>query len=105
MCARIEAEKVRKSISTFAPLVTNSPLFTYLAKLGPLSACSRTRRADRAALRPEHAPRRTRTPSLLIRSQAERHTARNLEADETEGKGMNPREEPPKPVGHSGGQP
>src|SRR5437870_6322421 len=70
MCARIEAEKVRKSISTFAPLVTNSPLFTYLAKLGPLSACSRTRRADRAALRPEHAPRRTRTPSLLIRSQA-----------------------------------
>src|SRR5260370_18518770 len=31
--------------------------------------------------------RRTRTPSLLIGSQAERRTARNLEADETEGRG------------------
>src|SRR6266550_1476124 len=42
----------------------------------PPTSWSRTRRANRAALRPEllatwlHAPRRTRTPSLLIRSQA-----------------------------------
>jgi hypothetical protein len=48
------------------------------------------------------ASRGARTPRLLIRSQAERRTARNLEADETEGKGTNPREEPPKRGGHSG---
>src|SRR2546426_490984 len=46
-----------------------------LARIGasgfePPTSWSRTSRANRAALRPEHAPRRTRTPSLLIRSQA-----------------------------------
>src|SRR5207245_4485512 len=45
----------------------------------PPTSWSRTRRANRAALRPEHAPRRTRTPSLLIRSHvcgySKRHAA------------------------------
>jgi len=51
-----------------------------------------------------NAPRRTRTPSLLIRSQSSGSTARKLEAEETEGKGTKPGEGPPKPAGHSGGQ-
>jgi hypothetical protein len=51
-----------------------------------------------------NAPRRTRTPSLLIRSQSHGRTARNLEADETEGKGKKAGEQPPKRGGHSGGQ-
>jgi hypothetical protein len=50
-----------------------------------------------------NAPRRTRTPSLLIRSQAERRTARKLEADETERNGAKAREGAPKRGGHSGG--
>src|SRR5438552_2158504 len=45
----------------------------------PPTSWFRTRRANRAALRPEHAPRRTRTPSLLIRSHvygdSKRHAA------------------------------
>jgi hypothetical protein len=57
-----------------------------------------------ATMAKANAPRRTRTPSLLIRSQSPGRTARKLEAEETEGKGMKAGEGLPKPVGHSGGQ-
>ena len=43
-------------------------------------------------------------PNLLIRSQAERRTARNLEADKTDGKGTKAGERRPKGGGHLGGQ-
>lgn len=51
------------------------------------------------------APRRTRTPSLLIRSQADPRTTRTAKADEPEGTPANPDEDPPKPAGYLGGQP
>src|SRR4029077_9651963 len=43
-----------------------------------------------------------RDPRVLIRSHAQRRTARNLEADEPEGKGAKAGEGRPKPAGHSG---
>jgi hypothetical protein len=60
-------------------------------KLRTLLACQnntvQTGRQSTGESRKSHAPRRTRTPSLLIRSQSPGRTARKLEAEEIEGKG------------------
>src|SRR5438552_17144503 len=53
MCARMEAQRVRKSVSTFAPSATNSAILHLLGENAPSSGLNPIQVRYRTALRPE----------------------------------------------------
>jgi len=53
MCARTEAERVRTSVSTFAPCATNSAILHLLGENAPSSGLNPIQVRYRTALRPE----------------------------------------------------